>query len=157
MKGRSIILFLMLFSSSIFAGELIKDWDGDGRDDYVGIKGSKIIARLSSSSYEPVVGKLLDNGEDVAAPQKALAVGGGNGFTYLVSYMRSGYRMYFRYDSQERAFRLIGADFEYFGNLAGSGREEVSVNLLARRCSSWQYSYSLRRKRLEKFSKSRKI
>ncbi|SOD18344.1 hypothetical protein [Pedobacter xixiisoli] len=128
MKKAFITTILSIVYLSAFSQEkLVKDIDFDGKKDtiYVDETESKIICRLSTQNF-----RKLKSGTIETLHANSPVEGTKNGFEFRNNWMRSGYAMQFRYEKNEKRIRLIGMSDYAFGNAAGDGSGESSINLL---------------------------
>lgn len=129
MTGKKyIILPLLLVQLMVFGqNKLVKDIDHDGVKDtvYVDLETSRIVAKLSTQSFEAIrshpIG-ILNEASGITETK--------NGFEFFNDWMRAGYKNQFRYDPKAKKIQLIGMSRYEFGNAANDGSGNSSVNLL---------------------------
>ncbi len=137
MKKLIIILFcIMLIQTYIFGQDkLLKDLDGDMKNDTVYMEDSRIVCRLSSLNFKKIQSmeiEILNEMSGIRATK--------NGFEFFNDWMRAGYKNQFRYDKNTKRIQLIGMSRYEFGNAANDGSGESSVNLLTNDyIGNWNY------------------
>lgn len=130
-----ILILAVLFSQLAFS-QVVKDLDGDGKEDYVDIdETGMIVCKLSSQNYKPI--------ESISGFPDELNSGvqeNDSGFEYAVNFMRAGYALQFRYEPKDKQIRLIGMSRYEFGPANNDGSGESSVNLLTNNyIGEWNY------------------
>jgi hypothetical protein len=108
-------------------GELIKDIDGDKKEDriYLDFEMSSIACELSSRNYVPLFSKPIEMFNEFSGIREAR-----NGFYFFNHFMRNGYEFQFRYDSKVQRIQLIGMTRYELGGATHDNSGESSVNLL---------------------------
>lgn len=139
MKKLIIISTLTLVANFTFGqNKLVKDIDGDGKNDsiFIEVQKSTIVCILSTLNYKSVSSKPIEILNEQSGIIKTK-----NGFAFFNDWMRAGYKNYFRYNSKTKKIQLIGMSRYEFGNAVHDGSGESSVNLLTGDyIGNWNYN-----------------
>lgn len=104
-----------------------------------------IICKLSTKKFVPIKSLTLD----FDGPQSGIRKK-GNGFTYFVPHMRSGYHCDFTYNKTLQKIQLIAMDRYEFGPANNDGSGESEIDLLKHTyLGNWNY-YSMENEELVK-------
>lgn len=149
-----LLLILGLCSSQLISAQefnkqdtLKIDLDFDQKTDTIILDRTKavIVCKLSSQNYKPVKTLELAFEEPQAKIRET-----GNGFTYVVPFMRAGYHADFKYNKKVGKIQLVAMDRYEFGPANNDGSGESSVDLLTNKYEgSWNY-YDVEKRKLVK-------
>ena len=101
---------------------LVKDMDNDGIMDSVYVENGRITCCLSTQNFEKMQSVEID------LTNLSGITDAKNGFYFENNWMRTGYKIQFRYDNKVKRMQLIGIEHYALGSSELSG--EASVNLL---------------------------
>ncbi|PIE48050.1 MAG: hypothetical protein CSA42_00615 [Gammaproteobacteria bacterium] len=120
----SVTIVLASYNAYAQDEALSKDLDFDGITDLIYLKETKLITHLSTHDFVKESYDFSDAGGNMSIENAK------NGFKVNIWFMRSGYSVQYRYNSNHEKFQLIGLSEEQFGNAANDGSGEASVNFL---------------------------
>lgn len=151
-----VVLLSLLLTSTISQAQrdikndtLIVDLDFDKKADTVILDRANTIinCKLSTKKFVVIKSLKLDLDEPQAGIRKK-----GNGFTYFIPHMRSGYHCDFIYNKRLQKIQLIAIDRYEFGPANNDGSGESSINLLTNNyVGDWNY-YDLENEELVKIA-----
>jgi len=119
-----IFTILLVSVFNIFKSQ---DLDKDGILDTVIFdkQKNKIICKLSTQKFKPIISKQVETYGNISGIRKTK-----NGFEFFVNFMRAGFANQFYYDKKEKKIRLIGMSRYEYGPASNDGSGKSSINLL---------------------------
>lgn len=152
--ARLLLLLFGVFSFQLISAQefnkqdtLKIDIDLDQKTDTIIFDRTKavIVCKLSSSNFKNIQSLELAFEEPQSKIREA-----GNGFTYVVPFMRAGYHADFKYNKKAGKIQLVAMDRYEFGPANNDGSGESSVDLLTNKYEgSWNY-YDVEKRKLVK-------